>query len=106
MIYVGDPGTYRIEGFEWTNQGARRKYFNFDAAAGDAADRFRETNGAVLEAWRSVWPVGYHLQLPQPLCDRRRREAGSGGSAERSCAGQNIAPPHGPIAPITQARGR
>jgi hypothetical protein len=74
VIHVGDTGAYRVEGFEWAHERAGRKNLDLDAAASGDADHLRQPNRASVKARRTVGPVGYHLQLSDALCDRRRRE--------------------------------
>ena len=99
MVHVSDAGPDRVEGLERAHKRAGRKYLDLDAAAGRGADRLGEANCAGVKARRALGPVGHHLQLPDSLRNRGRREASQlapAGAASRipRCV-QNVAPPHG-----------
>ena len=75
MEHVGDAGADRVEGLERAHERAGREHFDPDAtAAGSPIVCARRT----ALAWRPgspCGPVGHHLELAQPLRERREPES-------------------------------
>jgi hypothetical protein len=75
MVHVSDTGPYRVKGLERAHQRAGRKNLDFDAFSRRGTDRLRKANRTGVKTWRTVGPVGHHLQLPNSLRNRGCREA-------------------------------
>jgi hypothetical protein len=69
-VHVGDASGYCVKCFECAHERTGRKNLDFNASSCRGTNRLRKANRTGVKTWRTVGPVGHHLQLPNSLRNR------------------------------------